>query len=78
MMKKKQLLAVGVASSGRRRGNSTTLLKAYLGGVKQAGFKTKLIHLSNLMYRGCQGCDRCVNGKECGLKDDLNDIFPVL
>ena len=30
------------------------------------------------MYRGCQGCDRCVHGKECNLKDDLNGIFPKL
>ncbi|MBN1224896.1 MAG: flavodoxin family protein [Candidatus Aminicenantes bacterium] len=71
-------LAVGVASSGRRRGNSTTLLKAYLEGVRTAGFKTKIVHLNNLHYLGCQGCDRCVNGKECKLQDDLNDIFPIM
>lgn len=78
MMKNNQLLAIGIASSGRRRGNSTTLLKAYLDGVKQVGFKTQIIYLNSLMYRGCQGCDRCVQGKDCNLKDDLNGIFSRL
>jgi len=71
-------LAVGIAGSGRRDGNSTTLLKAYLEGARKAGFKTKVVHLHNLLYLGCQGCDRCVRGKECSLDDDLNDIFPVM
>jgi hypothetical protein len=77
-MNNKKPLAVGVASSGRRRGNSTTLLKSYLEGVKEAGFRTKIIYLNNLLFRGCQACDRCVDGKSCNLKDDLNGLFPIM
>ncbi len=77
-MNGKKPLAVGVASSGRRRGNSTTLLKSYLEGAKEAGFRTKIIHLNNLLFRGCQACDRCVSGKTCDLQDDLNNLFPVM
>ncbi|MFC2163846.1 flavodoxin family protein [Acidobacteriota bacterium] len=77
-MNSKKPLAVGVASSGRRRGNSTTLLRSYLEGAKEAGFRTKIIYLNNLLFRGCQACDRCVNGKACNLKDDLDDLFPIM
>jgi len=77
-MPDKKPLAVGVASSGRRRGNSTTLLRSYLEGVRESGFKTKIIYLNNLLFRGCQACDRCVNGKACNLNDDLNDLFPIM
>jgi len=78
MTKSTKPLAVGIASSGRRSGNSTTLLKAYLEGTRKAGFKTKVVYLNKLLYLGCQGCDRCVQGKECSLVDDLNDIFPIM
>ena len=46
--------------------------------MKRVGFKTQIIYLNSLMYRGCQGCDRCVQGKDCNLKDDLNGIFSRL
>jgi multimeric flavodoxin WrbA len=78
LTKNKKPLAVGISSSGRRNGNSSTLLKAYLKGVREGGFRTKIVYLHNLLYLGCQGCDRCVKGKECSLDDDLNDIFPLM
>jgi len=71
-------LALGIAGSPRRRGNSSSLLKAYLEGTSFAGFETKFIYLNGLKYRGCQACDRCVKGRACSLKDDLNEIFPLL
>jgi len=77
-MNDKKPLAVGVASSGRRQGNSTTLLKSYLTGAKEAGFKTRIVYLNNLLFRGCQACDRCVRGQACTLQDDLNGVFPIM
>ena len=71
-------MAVGIAGSPRKNGNSTTLLKAYLEGAAKAGFRTRLIRLNDYTYRGCQGCDRCVRGKPCRVHDGLNKVFPVL
>jgi multimeric flavodoxin WrbA len=73
-----QLLAMGIAGSPRKRGNSTTLLRAFLEGTKEAGFRTRVIHLNDLTYRGCQACDRCVRGLDCKLNDDLNSVFPYM
>jgi len=78
MQIKNNYLAIGIASSPRRQGNSTSLLKAYLSGASMVGFETKIVYLNSLSYRGCLACDRCVNGKSCGIKDDLCKIFPIL
>ena len=78
MFEQHKLFAVGIEGSPRRTGNSTALLKAYLDGVASVGFDTKSIYLNGLSYKGCQGCDQCVKGKPCKLKDDLNEVFPVL
>ena len=77
-MIKDKLFAVGIAGSPRRMGNSSALLRAYLEGVSSEGFNTKSIYLNGKLYRGCQACDRCVRGLDCGLKDDLTAVFPVL
>ena len=78
MIKKNSHLAIGIAGSPRRRGNSTSLLRAYLEGASQVGFETKMIYLNNLSYKGCQGCDRCVRGNACGIRDDLCSVFPFM
>jgi len=77
MKKMTDLLAVGIAGSPRKRGNSTSLLKSYLSGVSSEGFETEFIYLNGMIFRGCQACDRCVEGKICSVKDDLNSVFPV-
>lgn len=71
-------LAVGIAGSPRRRGNSSSLLNAYLEGTASAGFETQFVYLNGLTYKGCQACDRCVNGRSCLVDDDLNEVFPLL
>ena len=71
-------LAIGIAGSPRRRGNSSSLLNAYLEGTATVGFDTEFVYLNGLSYKGCQACDRCVKGRSCLVDDDLNEIFPPL
>ena len=78
MIEQHHLLAVGIAGSPRRKGNSTALLKAYLEGAASVGFDTEFVYLNGLTYKGCQACDQCVKGKPCSLDDDLNQVFPIL
>ncbi len=78
MNKANKLLAVGIAGSPRRKGNSTSLLKAYLEGTASVGFETQIVYLYDFVYRGCLACDCCVKGKNCPVKDDLSQVFPLL
>jgi multimeric flavodoxin WrbA len=70
--------AVGIAGSPRRAGNSATLLRVALQGAEVAGAETKLVHLNDLTYRGCQGCAECGQGGECILQDELTPVLAAL
>ncbi len=72
------LTALGIAGSPRRRGNSTTLLKAVLEGAEAKGAHSDIIYLDDLAYRGCKGCDKCTPGGRCIIKDALTPVFSAL
>lgn len=72
------LKAVAIAGSPRKSGNSTTLLKAVLAGAAGAGADTEIIHLNDLVLRGCQACRLCAPHGECILSDELTPVFAAL
>ena len=69
---------MGIAGSPRRRGNSTGLLQAALGGARAAGARTELVYLNALSYRGCQGCPGCSPGPSCRVRDALTPVLAGL
>ena len=69
------LKAIGIAGSPRRSGNSTTLMKAVLEGVAAAGAATEVVHLNDLSFRGCQGCEPCTDDATCRLEDELTPVM---
>jgi multimeric flavodoxin WrbA len=70
--------AVGIAGSPRRDGNSSTLLEAALRGAASAGAETARIHLHELTYSGCQGCERCGTQGACVIRDALSPVHSAL
>jgi len=70
--------AVGIAGSPRRNGNSTSLLKAVLRGAESQGAATVTIHLDDLQFRGCRGCETCAPRDECVVRDALTPVFETL
>ena len=72
------LSAIGLAASGRRNGNSTTLLKSALVGAASAGAQTDLIQLNDLDFHGCRGCLYCKDHGACRLKDGLTPVLSAL
>jgi len=71
-------LAIAIAGSPRRNGNSTTLLKEALKATEESGLRTELIHLNDLSYRGCQACMGCEKTGQCVTKDDMSGIYEKL
>jgi len=66
--------------SPRRTWNTATLLEKALEGAASKGASTKLIHLYDLNYKGCQSCFGCkMKGGpsygRCAVKDDLTPIL---
>ena len=68
------LKAIGIAGSPRRSGNSTTLMKAVLEGAA-AGAATEVVHLNDLTFRGCQGCEPCTDDTSCRVEDELTPVM---
>jgi multimeric flavodoxin WrbA len=73
-----QVLAIN--GSARKSGNSATMLKHAVRGAKDAGAKTELVHLYELTYRGCTGCESCklLGGKSFGRCARRDDLTPIL
>ncbi len=69
---------IGIAGSARKKGNSTTLMRTILKGVGLAGEDRKEVYLNGLVFKGCQGCERCTSNGKCILNDDLTPILDEL
>jgi multimeric flavodoxin WrbA len=69
---------IGIAGSPRSNGNSTTLLRSVLKGAESVGARTGVVHLNDLMYKGCQACKKCCPGGRCIVKDPLVPLFTAL
>lgn len=72
------ITAIGIAGSPRRNGNSTTLLNSVLKGVESKVVRNEIVHLNDLLYKGCQGCKTCSPGGHCIVKDALTPLFAAL
>ena len=58
--------------SPRKKGNTSTIIKAMLEGAESAGVETKEVRLQDLNMKGCQACYVCKEKPGlCALKDDL-------
>ena len=68
-------------SSPRRDWNTAMLLRRALEGAESLGAETKLVHLNDLSFRGCQSCFACKarGGKsygKCAVRDELTLLSP--
>jgi multimeric flavodoxin WrbA len=69
---------IGIAGSPRYKGNSTTLLKHVLEGAESESARTDIIHLNELVYKGCQAYQTCSRDGKCTVKDALIPVFSAL
>lgn len=71
-----QKYVVGLSASPRRRGNSRLLCEAVLEGAAEAGHRTELVHLPDVvhyMLRNCRECRR--PDGSCSIEDGYRDLF---
>ncbi|KPK67783.1 FMN reductase [candidate division TA06 bacterium SM1_40] len=65
-------------ASGRKDGNTATLLKAVLGELEKEGIETELVQLAGTSIRGCRACYKCFENRDrrCSVNDDaLNECI---
>lgn len=68
----------GISGSPNAGGNNEKLLDMALGIVKEKGYETQKILLSNLEVRPCTDCGACRTAKECPIDDDMAEIYKQL
>src|SRR5512138_806726 len=66
---------LGVSGSPHRRGNTETLLDAFLDGAREAGAEVEKVILSALEYESCRGCNACHRTGACVLKDEAGPLL---
>ena len=72
--------AIAINGSPRKAWNTAKMLESALGGCKEAGAETKMVHLIDLNFKGCTSCFGCKRlggpsyGK-CAMHDDLTAVL---
>lgn len=70
---------LGIGASPRRGGNTDILLEAVLAGARDEGHATTTVHLRDILYKPCIGCERCRRDKACtGLTDGMTTLYPLI
>ena len=69
---------LAVSSSPRRNGNSELLLNSFSEGAQKAGQEVKTIRINELNFRPCQACDRCAPTGKCIVKDEMQNLYPLV
>lgn len=68
---------LGIGASPRAKGNSDLLLTQVLKGASQQGSATRKIHLRDVEYSPCIGCERCRKDRICtGQRDGMSLLYP--
>ena len=71
-------LVLVLKSSPRLNGNSNTLAGQLESGAKEAGARVESFMLHDMDIRPCDACDECRDTGVCVVKDDMQQIYPLL
>ncbi|SFK21574.1 Multimeric flavodoxin WrbA [Desulfomicrobium apsheronum] len=76
-LKPPQARILGIGGSPRKGGNSDTLLRSMIDGARKHKVETHGIHLRDVSFQGCVGCEKCRKDKICtGLTDGMSFLYP--
>jgi multimeric flavodoxin WrbA len=70
-------LILGICGSPRKKSTEYVLREA-LKTLEDSGLKTEFFSVSGKNLSPCQHCDYCLRNKECKIKDDMYQLYPVL
>ena len=74
----KTIHCLGIATSPRYGGNTSTLMEKALAGAAEGGATTELININRFKISPCLGCNGCYDKGSCVVNDDMQLIYPKL
>ena len=69
---------LGIYGSARKGGNTDKLLDKALEGAESCGAEITRVYARNQKMSGCLSCGGCDKTGKCVVKDDMQDIYPLL
>jgi multimeric flavodoxin WrbA len=69
---------LGIYGSPRKGGNTDQLLDKVLEGAQSAVAEVKKVYVRDLSLCGCIECGGCDKTGECVVKDDMQQVYPLL
>ena len=70
-------MIVGICGSPRKQATEYVLREA-LSMLEEEGFRTEFFTVRNKDIGFCQHCDHCLRHRECQIKDDMYELYPLL
>jgi multimeric flavodoxin WrbA len=71
------IMILGICGSPRKQATEHVLIEA-LNMLRKMGFETEFFTIRGKNIGFCQHCDYCLKSKECRLKDDMYELYPLL
>lgn len=72
------MLVLGIYGSPRKKGNTDLMLDAFLEGAAEAGGSIERLYVRKLKISGCLECGYCDEHGVCKVKDDMDEVYPLL
>ena len=69
---------LAIKGSPRAGGNTDTLVDAAVKGATEGGHIVTSLVLRDYTFSGCISCGGCSRDGVCHVKDDMQEIFPLL
>jgi len=69
---------LGIYGSPRKGGNTDQLLDKVLEGAQSAGAEVRRVYVRDLNLCGCIECGGCDKTGQCVVKDDMQQVYPLL
>ncbi len=70
-------MILGICGSPRKQATEY-VLKESLKMLEEKGFETEFFGLRGKTINPCRHCDYCIRKKECIVKDDMQDLYPLI
>jgi len=70
-------MILGISGSPRKQATEHVLTEA-LNMLGKMGFETEFFTVRGKNIGFCQHCDYCLRNRECKLKDDMYELYPLL
>ncbi|RLI79843.1 flavodoxin family protein [Archaeoglobales archaeon] len=70
-------MILGICGSPRKKATEYVLKEA-LKMLEERGFATQFFSVRQKNIGFCQHCDYCLKKKECRIKDDMYELYPLL